>query len=70
LKGEDIMKLRTFIVATALAAGSIVPGLASPAYARHTCGLDEVDPTVNTVCEHHHAPGLVLYLVCLVLPTC
>lgn len=64
------MKVRKFIVATALAAGSVVSGFASPAYASHTCALDDVDPTVDTVCEHYHDPGLLRYLVCLILPTC
>ena len=64
------MKVRTFIVATALAAGSIVPGFASPAYASHNCNLEEVDPTVDTICDHYHDKGLIGYLLCIVLPTC
>jgi hypothetical protein len=64
------MKVRTFIVATALAAGSVVSGFASPALASHNCALEDVDQTVDTICDHYHDKGLIGYLICLVLPTC
>jgi hypothetical protein len=64
-------RARTFLASTALAACLIVPGLASPAAASHNCNLEEVDHTVDTICDNYHNPKPLLeYLLCVVSPTC
>ncbi len=43
--------------------------VASPAQARHTCGLD--DPTLNSICESHvEQSKLFRKIVCLVFGAC
>lgn len=64
-------KVRILIVSTVIAVFTIIPGLGSPANASHTCGLEDVDPTVNTICDNYHNPKpLLSYLICLISPTC
>jgi hypothetical protein len=66
-----MQKVRIMIVTVALALFTIIPSMATPAYASHTCALDDVDRTVDTVCENYHNPKpLLSFLLCLVLPTC
>lgn len=57
------LALVTTVAATALLAGS-------PAQARHVCGLDRIDETVDAICESHPETTLVRKLLCLVSPTC
>ena len=59
------------IVAMAVAALSIMPGLVAPAHASHNCGLEDVDHTVDTICDNYHNPKPLLeYIICLISPTC
>ena len=66
------MKLKRAVLAVAIAAMTIVP--ASPALGTHRCGLEDVDPLVNALCESHGDPGeikaVINYVACLVSPTC
>jgi hypothetical protein len=64
-------KVKMLIVAMAVAVLSIMPGVASPAHASHNCALEDVDHTVDTICDHYHDPKPLLeYLICLISPTC
>lgn len=64
-------RIRVLIVGASLALFTIIPGFGAPASAAHTCGLEDVDPTVNTICDNYHNPKpLLSYLFCLVSPTC
>lgn len=61
------MRSARLAVATAVAATAILA--ASPAQARHTCGLD--DPVLNAICESHvEQHPLWQKLFCLVSPSC
>ncbi len=61
------MRSARIALVTALATTSIV--VASPAQARHYCGLD--DPVLNAICESH-VTDLPLFqkLYCLISPSC
>jgi hypothetical protein len=61
-------QLRTILLILAITLVSLAP--ASPALARHTCGLDDLDPTLNSVCESHPEDTLARKLFCLISPTC
>ncbi len=62
-------RVRIALVAAAVAVFTMIP-LNTPAYAAHSCGLD--DPTLNAVCEAHpnDYKTLLHFLFCLVSPTC
>lgn len=61
------MRSTRIALVTALAATSIL--VASPAQARHYCGLE--DPTLNSICETHgYDLWLVQKLSCLISPSC
>ena len=63
-------KVRILIVSGALALFTIFPG-ATAANAAHDCGLERVDPTVDTICDNYHNPKpLLTFLVCLISPNC
>lgn len=63
-------KVRILVVSSVLALFTIIP-LASPANAGHNCGLEDVDRTVDTICDNYHNPKpLISYLVCLISPNC
>lgn len=59
------MRAARLTLIAAVAASSLL--VASPAHARHYCGLD--DPTLNEVCESHHE-NLFREIFCLISPTC
>ncbi len=64
-------KVRILIVSGALALFTIIPGLVSPASAAHTCGLEDVDPRVNTICDNYHDPKpLLAYIICVIRGDC
>jgi hypothetical protein len=64
-------KLRLMVVTVALAAFTILPATASPAFAAHTCALDETSRELDTICENYHNPKpLISYILCLLSPTC
>ena len=61
------MRSARIVVAAAVATTTLL--VASPAQARHTCGLD--DPVLNAICESHlEQHPLWEKLVCLVSPSC
>jgi hypothetical protein len=61
------MRSARIALVTALAATGIL--VASPAQARHYCGLE--DPTLNSICESHGTDlPLIQKLICLISPTC
>jgi hypothetical protein len=61
------MRSARLAVAAAIAATSLL--VASPAHARHTCGLE--DPTLNSVCESHPDNSKLFHLIyCLISPSC
>ena len=61
------MRSARIAVTAAVAGGMLL--VASPAQARHTCGLD--DPVLNAVCESHvEQHPLFEKLFCLVSPSC
>lgn len=61
------MRSARLALVTALAATSLL--VASPAHARHTCGLE--DPTLNAICETHpEDTSLFRKLFCLISPSC
>lgn len=62
------MRSTRLALAAALAATTVLT--ASPAHARHTCGLDDVNEIVNDVCESHGDPNIIRDIVCAILPTC
>lgn len=63
-------KTRVVLIAFLVAAFSLLP--VSAASARHTCGLEEIDPNVNRICDYglHDPKGTVVWLFCWLSPTC
>ncbi|MDQ3982445.1 MAG: hypothetical protein M3271_07170 [Actinomycetota bacterium] len=59
------MRAARLALIAALAASSLL--VASPAHARHVCGLD--DPTLNDACESH-PENLLRQILCLISPIC
>ena len=61
------MRSARIALASAVAASTLL--LASPAQARHYCGLEE--PTLNQICESHGTDlPLLQKLICLISPSC
>ena len=64
-------KFRLAVAAAAIAVFTILPASATPAYAAHTCALDDVSREADTICENYHNPKpLLSYIICLLSPTC
>jgi hypothetical protein len=61
------MRSTRLALVTAVAASSLL--VASPAQARHYCGLD--DPTLNSICESHGTDlPIIQKIICLILKSC
>ena len=63
-------RARLLLIACLVAAFSVLP--VSPVSARHTCGLEEIDPTVNRICDYgpHDPKGTLVWILCWLSPTC
>lgn len=63
------MRSARLAVATAVAATALL--VASPAQARHVCGLDDVNETLDQICETHpEDTTLIRKLLCLISTAC
>ena len=64
-------KLRSIVVATALAAAATLP-VTPAAHASHTCSLDEERDTLEQICESHPGNDISILdkLFCLISTSC